>query len=225
MNISFPGESTEYRAARDRLLEREIELRRVSEEVAAERRKLPPGGMVPEDYVFQGAGADGAPMDMKLSDLFAPDKNTLVIYSFMYGPDMEEPCPMCASFLDSLDAAAEHIGQRINLVVVAKSPLSRILAFAHERGWRRLRLLSSADNNYNNDYFGENEEGSQEPMLNVFQRDGTTIRHFWGSELMFAPTAPGQDPRHVDFLSPLWNLFDFAPEGRGTDWYPRLSYA
>src|SRR5215213_6596561 len=242
MSIAFPGESAEYRAARDRLLEQEIELRRATEAVAAARRALPPGGEVPEDYVFQREGTDGAPTDVRLSELFAPDMDSLVIYSFMFprdpgderpGPQAgqtallplaEGPCPSCTALLDQLDGAAEHARQRINLAVVAKSPLPRIVTFAKERGWRRLRLLSSATTTYNRDYHAETAEGSQRPMLNVFHRDGETIRHVWGSELFYAPTDPGQDPRHVGTLEPLWNLFDLTPEGRPTDWDEQLSY-
>jgi predicted dithiol-disulfide oxidoreductase (DUF899 family) len=227
MTVAFPGESAEYRAARDRLLEQEAELRRLTEAVAASRRQLPAGGTVPQDYVFQAAGADGSPTEVRLSELFAPGKDSLAIYNFMFpsAPDDEGPCPSCTQFLDSFDGAAEHIAQRVNLVIVAKAPLPRILAHAENRGWRRLRLLSSAGNTYNHDYHGETADGSQVPMLNVFRRDGEAIRHFWGSELLYAPTDPGQDPRHSDTIDPLWNLFDFAPEGRGTDWYPKLSYS
>ena len=217
--LSFPGESADYRAARDRLLEAEIELRRSIERVAATRRELPPGGPVPEDYAFEGA--DGA---VRLSELFEPGKDVLAIYSFMYGPEVERPCPSCTSILDSLDGTAVHVRQRINLAVVAKSPLERILAFAEERGWHRLRLLSSAGNSYNRDYHGETADGAQMPMLNVFVRDGDAIRHFWGSELMNAPADPGQNERHVDLIWPLWNLLDATPEGRGEDWQPSLSY-
>jgi len=242
MRVAFPGESAEYRAARDRLLEQEAELRRATEAVAAARRELPPGGVVPEDYVFQAVGAGGTPTDVKMSELFAPGKDSLVIYSFMFprdsgderpGPDagqtallplVESPCPSCTALLDQLDGAAEHAGQLINLAVVAKSPLSRILTFAEERGWRRLRLLSSAANTYNRDYHGETAEGSQRPMLNVFHRAGEVIRHFWGSELFYAQTDPGQDPRHVGTLEPVWNLFDLTPEGRPTDWDEQLRY-
>jgi predicted dithiol-disulfide oxidoreductase (DUF899 family) len=123
-----------------------------------------------------------------------------------------------------LDGAADHASQRINLAVVAKSPLARILAFAKERGWRRLRLLSSANNTYNRDYHGQTAEGWQRPMLNVFHRDAETIRHVWGSELFYAPTDPGQDPRHVGTLEPLWNLFDLIRQGRPSDWDEQLSY-
>ena len=119
----------------------------------------------------------------------------------------------------------EHAGQHMNLAVVAKAPLERVLTFGRERGWRRLRLLSSATNSYNRDYLAETAEGHQRPMLNVFHRDGETIRHFWGSELFYAPTDPGQDPRHVGSLEPVWNLFDLTREGRGTDWDEQLDYS
>ena len=242
MSMTFPGESAEYRAARDRLLQREIELRRAMERVAEARRELPPGAVVPEDYVFQGAGADGAPADVRLSELFAPGKDSLVIYNFMFprhsgddrpGPrggqtallPLEEgPCPSCTAMLDQLDGAAEHVSPKVNLAVVAKSPLPRILTFAAERGWRRLRLLSSAGSNFKRDYHGETAEGDQMPMLNVFHRDGDVIRHFWSTELLYAPTDPGQDPRHVGTLEPLWNLFDLTPEGRPPDWEEQLMY-
>jgi predicted dithiol-disulfide oxidoreductase (DUF899 family) len=238
----YPGESAEYRAARDRLLEQEIELRRATEAVAAERRELPPGGAVPEDYVFRGLGADGAPTDVRLSELFAPGRDSLAIYSMMFPRDRrderpgptsgqtarlplaEGPCPSCTGLLDQLDGAAEHLSQNMNFAVVAKTALEHVVAFAQERGWRRLRVLSSAANTYNRDYLAETPEGDQMPMLNVFHRDRDAIRHFWGSEMFYAPTEPGQDPRHVGTLEPLWNFFDLIPEGR-PDWDEQLSYS
>src|SRR5215510_7621542 len=243
MSTTLPGESAEYRAARGRLLELEIELRRAMEAVAVARRELPPGGVVPQDYVFQGAGADGTPSDVRMSELFGPGKDSLVIYNFMFprdpgdmrpGPQAgrtallplaEGPCPSCVALLDQLEGAAEHVAPLVNFAVVAKAPAPRVLAFAEERGWRRLRLLSAAANTYNRDYFGETAEGHQRPMLNVFHRDGEAIRHFWGSELFYAPTEPGQDPRHVGTLEPLWNLFDLTPEGRPTVWDEQLRYS
>jgi predicted dithiol-disulfide oxidoreductase (DUF899 family) len=243
MDRTFPGESREYRAARERLLEQEIELRRAMEAVAAARRALPPGGVIPEDYVFEGAGADGAPTDVRLSELFAPGRDSLAIYSFMFPRDpgddrsgpasgqtallrLEEgPCPSCVAFLDQLDGAVEHATPLVSLAIVAKAPLTRVLTFAEERGWQRLQLLSSAGNTYNRDYLAENEDGAQRPMLNVFHRDGGVTRHFWGSELLYAPTEPGQDPRHVGALEPVWNLLDLTPEGRPSDWDEQLSYS
>ena len=243
MGVALPGESREYRAARDRLLNREIELRRAMEAVAALRRELPPGGPVETDYVFDGEGADGAPADVRLSELLEPGKDSLAIYSFMFQRDAgdqtpgppdgdtarlplaEGPCPSCTALLDQLDGAAEHARQHLNFVVVAKAPLPRVLTFARERGWRRLRLLSSAGNTYNADYLAETSDGAQMPMLTVFRRDGDVIRHFWSSELLYAPSDPGEEPRHVGTLEPLWNLLDLTPEGRPADWHEQFSYA
>jgi predicted dithiol-disulfide oxidoreductase (DUF899 family) len=242
MAVAFPGESAEYRAARDRLLDQEIELRRAMEAVAEARRRLPPGGIVPEDYVFQKQGPGGEPGEVRLSELFAQGQDSLVIYSMMFPrapgddrpgpaggqtallPLAESPCPSCTAFLDQLDGAAEHASQHVNLAVAGKAPIERIVTFAAERGWRRLRLLSSAGTTYNRDYLAETPDGEQQPMLNVFHRDGDTIRHFWGSELFYAPEEPGQDPRHIGTIEPVWNLFDLTPEGRGTDWDEQLSY-
>ena len=212
------------------------------EAVAALRRELPPGGAVQEDYVFQGEGADGAPTDVRLSELFEPGKDSLVIYSFMFPRDPDDdtpgppdgetarlplaegPCPSCTALLDQLDGAAEHARQHLNFVVVAKAPLPRVLTFARERGWRRLRLLSSAGNTYNADYLAQTPDGAQLPMLTVFRRDGDAIRHFWSSELFYAPSDPGEEPRHVGTLEPLWNLLDLTPEGRPADWHEQFSY-
>jgi predicted dithiol-disulfide oxidoreductase (DUF899 family) len=223
MPIAFPGESAEYRAARSRLLEQEIELRRQMEAVAVARRELPPGGVVPEDYLFG---------DARFSELFAPGKDTLLIYSFMFPRDPHDdrpgppdgPCASCVALLDQLDGVVEHLEQHANFYVVAKSPLPAILEVAKQRGWRRLRLLSSLGNDYNRDYHGESAEGHQQPMLNVFQRDGDTIRHFWASELFFAPSDPGQDPRHVGTIEPLFTMLDLTPGGRPPDWDEQLSY-
>jgi predicted dithiol-disulfide oxidoreductase (DUF899 family) len=212
------------------------------EAVAASRRQLPPGGVVPDDYIFQGAGANGAVTGVRLSELFTPGRDSLAIYSFMFPRDPadgspgpatgqtallplhEGPCPSCTGLIDQLEGAAEHASAHVNLVVVAKAPLPHILAFAAERGWRRLRFLSSATNAYNRDYLAETREGVQRPMLTVFHRDGGLIRHFWSSELLYAPADPGQDPRHVGTLEPLWNLFDLTPEGRPQHWYEQFSY-
>jgi predicted dithiol-disulfide oxidoreductase (DUF899 family) len=228
---------------RDRLLVQEVELRRAMEAVAASRRELPLGGIVPEDYVFQGQRPDAVPAPVRLSELFAAGKDSLLIYSFMFprdprderpGPTVGEtarlplaegPCASCAAFLDQLDGALAHAAHRLNFAVVAKAPLARVVTFAEERGWRHLRLLSSAGNTYNRDYLGETAQGFQMPMLNVFERDGEMIRHFWGAELTFAPSDPGQDHRSVGTLEPLWNLFDLTREGRPPDWDEQHAYS
>ena len=232
-HLRFPNESTTYREARNALLAEEMELRRQVERVAARRRALPMGGEVKEDYVFEGESGR-----TKLSQLFAPDKETLAIDSFMFGPERERPCPGCTHFLDALEGSTRHILQRLNFVVVAKSPVARLQAFARERGWRQLRLLSTAGNTYDRDYFGDSTALStamrdqQEfkpgeewdmPILNVFRRDGGTMRHFWGSELLYVPPEPGQEYRHNDLLDPLWNMLDVTPDGRG-DFHPKLEY-
>jgi len=218
-NRRFPGESPKYRASRDRLLERELALRRATEAVAEERRKLPLGGLLKEDYVFEGA--DGP---IRLSELFAPGKDTLLVYNFMFGPQDAAPCPLCTSILDGLDGQVQHATERVNVAVVARSPLSRITSFANSRGWRRLRLLSSAANSYNRDYHGEDEKGAQQPMMNVFTRQDGRVHHRWATEMFFAAADRGEHPRHVDSIWPLWNLFDMTPEGRGASWYPKLRY-
>ena len=219
-SIRFPGETQSYRSARDQLLDAEITLRRNLEDVAAKRRKLPLGGEIREDYTFD---SDKGPV--RMSQLFTDGKDTLVVYSFMFGPKMPEPCPSCTSILDGLDGEAPHIRQRVNFAVIAKSPIERILKFARERGWRNLPLLSSANNAYNQDYHAEAANGGQMPALNVFVRRDGRIHHFYNTELLYAPAEKGQDGRHVDLIWPLWNVFDYTPDGRGADWNPRLSYA
>jgi predicted dithiol-disulfide oxidoreductase (DUF899 family) len=220
----FPNESAEYRQARNALLEAEMELRRQIEKVAAQRRALPPGGEVREDYAFDGFDlATGWAGKRTLSDLFG-DKPTLIVYSFMFSPRMANACPSCTSILDALDGNSEAIRQRVELAVVARSPIERIVHHAKDRGWTSLRLNSSAQNAYNPDYFGEDADGSQWPMVNVFTCKDGVLRHTYATELKFMPPEPGQNERHIDMIWPLWNAFDYTPDGRGTDWHPRLRY-
>lgn len=225
--MRFPNESPTYRAARDKLLEAEIDLRRATEAVAAQRRALPLGGEVPEDYVFDEIIREygkGQKRQVRMSDLFTAGKDILVLYSFMYGPDAPRPCPSCTSILDGMDGESIHINQRVNFAVVAKSPIERIREFAKERGWRNLRLLSSNRCSYNQDYHGENDDGDQMPAMNVFVRRNGRVHHFWNTEMMFTPADAGQDMRHVDMIWPLWSVFDLTPDGRGEKWNPKLAY-
>jgi predicted dithiol-disulfide oxidoreductase (DUF899 family) len=237
---AFPGESADYRAARDDLLQREIELRRATEAVAEARRALPPGGEVPEDYRFDELGDDGTVRQVRLSELFRPGTDALAVYNFMFprhrgderpGPQRGEtaklpldegPCPSCTAFIDELDGAEPHVADHANLVVVAKAPIERLATFGREHGWRHVRLLSSAHTSFARDYGGETDDGQQMPMLNVFRRDGDRIRHFWASEMLYAPTDPHQDPRHVGTIEVAWNLFDLMPAGRGEAWEERI---
>ena len=217
-NKRFPNESDEYRTARLTLLEEEMQLRAHLEHVAERRRLLPKGGQLKEDYEF--AGESGK---VRFSSLFAEGKNSLVIYNMMFDPSDDTPCASCTSIIDGLNGQFPHARDKVNFVVVAKAPLEKILHFAQRRGWDKIRFLSSYHNTYNRDYHGE-ESGRQMPMLNVFeQRDGQ-IFHFWGAELLFAPAEKGQEPRHVDLIWPVWNIFDLTPDGRGIDWQPKISY-
>lgn len=237
-HLSYPNESGEYRAARNALLDAEMELRRQLERIAALRRALPAGGVLKEDYVFERIGKNGAVERVKLSELFE-GKQSLILYSFMFGPEREKPCPGCTHLLDGLDGAARHVPQRAPFYIVAKSPIVRLAAWARDRGWNHLRFLSTAGNSYDADYFGDTssfgaamraergyEDGKNwdEPMLNVFRKEGGAIHHFWGSELVFASEEEGQDHRALDLLDPVWGLLDMIPEGRG-DFFPKLSYA
>lgn len=238
-HLAYPNESAAYRTARNALLDAEIALRAQIEAVAAQRRALPPGGALPEDYVFERIGADMRPEPVRLSQLFGAH-DTLILYSFMYGPERDRPCPGCTHLLDSLEGGARHVGQRAAFHVVAKSPIARLSAWAHVRGWDHLSFVSTAGNGYDADYYGDTSklpadlrrahgvpdgEDWDETIFNVFHRhpDGV-IRHFWGSELSFAPQAPGQHHRSGDSVNALWGLLDMTPEGRGGDFFPKLSY-
>ena len=215
--VSFPNESQEYRRARNALIVEEIELRRHIERVAEQRRALPPGGEVTEEYRFVGEkGAAG------FADLFG-DKQTLAIYSYMFGPKRARPCPMCTSLLSSWDGTAMDAGQRIAFVVTARSPIERLVAFKQERGWRHLKFFADLGGEYTRRYVSA--EDADMPGFNIFTRRDGAIRHFWSGEMGPETADPGQDPRGAPDLNPLWTILDFTPEGRGSDWYPKLDYA
>ena len=236
-HLRYPNESAEYRAARNALLDEEIALRKQIEAVAAKRRSLPVGGKLPEDYVFERIGHNSMPEKVKMSELFGRH-DTLILYSFMYGPERELPCPGCTHLLDGIDGAAQHVGERAALHVVAKSPIARLAAWAHERGWEHLSLVSTAGNSYDADYFGDTSKFSErmrrqhavpagqdwdETIFNVFRKSDGGITHFWGSEMSFAPAAPEQHHRAGDLADPLWGLLDMTPEGRG-NFFPKVNY-
>jgi predicted dithiol-disulfide oxidoreductase (DUF899 family) len=218
-DMRFPNESADYRRARNALFIEEIELRRHIERVAEQRRALPPGGEVTGDYRFE---SEHGPLD--LAGLFG-DKQTLVVYSYMFGPQRERPCPMCTSLLSAWDGVANDVGQRVALAVVARSPIERLLAFKKERGWRGLTLHSDTNGNFSRDYHGIGKAGGDDAAFTVFTRRDGTIRHFWSGEMGFDTADPGQDARGAPDLMPLWTILDTTPEGRGTDWYPKLQYS
>jgi predicted dithiol-disulfide oxidoreductase (DUF899 family) len=228
--VRFPGETDELRLARNQLLETEIDLRRQTEAVAAQRRSLPLGGEAPTDYGFEESSgeADGT-RTVSLAELFGDGKDTLVLYSFMFIPGEAGPlgaaCPSCTSIIDAVDGQAPHLTQLVNLAVAAKVPIEQFREHGRTRGWRHVRLLSSANTTYPRDYHTETPEGGQLPIATVFVRREGKIHHFWSSELAFVPADEGQHPRHVDFMWPLWNILDLTPEGRGGSWGPRLEYS
>ena len=183
---SFPNESPEYRQARNALLAEEIELRRHIERVAELRRSLPPGGVLPQLYQFIGEHGPAS-----IADLFG-DKQTLVLYSFMFGPQRKRPCPVCTSLLSAWDGAAHNAQQRVALAVIARSPIERLLDFKRERGWQSLNFFSDPSGDYTRTFVDTNDGDA--PALNIFTRRDGTIRHFWSGEMGPSTADPGQDP-------------------------------
>jgi predicted dithiol-disulfide oxidoreductase (DUF899 family) len=220
-DIRFPNESDDYRNARNELLKEETELRAHIERVAKRRRQLPKGGEIKEDYVFDEL-SDGHARKTRLSELFRSGHDTLFIYSFMYSPDMDGACPMCTAILDGLEGQVRHLDRNISTAVVAKHDVETLNEFAKSRRWKNLSLLSSKNNSYNVDYFGE-VDGEQTTTANVFVKDGSKIRHFWNSELSYQPMMEGGHMRHLDLIWPMWNVLDMTPAGRG-DFFPSLEY-
>ena len=218
-NNTFPNESDEYRQRRFELLEEEIKLRSQIEKVAEQRRALPLGGKISEDFAFDKLNTEQGVEIVKISELFEAGKDTLVIYSFMYD---KSPCSMCTAFLDSLNGNAKHVEQRINLVVTAKTDIKTLSAFGQSRNWNQLSLLSRKNNDYGINYHAENDDGVQIPGISVFVRKSDGIYHTYTTELFYCDL-DGQ-PRGIDSSWPLWNMFDFTPEGRGEDWYPNITY-
>jgi predicted dithiol-disulfide oxidoreductase (DUF899 family) len=217
--VVFKGESDEYRAARNALLAEEIEFRRHMTRLVEQRQALPPGPILEKDYRFKDT--NGA--DVSLLDLFG-DKSTLVSYFWMYGPQRERPCPMCTNWLGGLNGNATDIKQRVALKIIGRSPIARQLAFAQERGWRHLDFVQTIGDDYAKDLNLVQEDGSEWAGLHVYKRDGDTVRLFWMSGMSDEMADPGQDPRDAPDIAPLWSILDLTPEGRGKDWYPKLSY-
>jgi predicted dithiol-disulfide oxidoreductase (DUF899 family) len=212
----YPNESAEYRAARNELIVEEIELRRQLERVASQRRALPAGGEIPQDFLL---ASETGPV--RFSSLFG-DKRTLAIYSMMYGPQRKAPCPMCTSFLNAWNGTAVNLRQLVAVAVTARSPIERLIDYKNQRGFTNLLFISDGSGEYTRTYV--NPEDADVPGFSVFSRRDGIIRHFYSSEMSGAMTDPGQDPRGAPDLDPLWLMLDLTPEGRGTDWYPKLDY-
>jgi len=215
----FPGETEEYRKAREALLAEEIEFRRHMTRLTEQRMALPPGPVIEKDYRFKDA--NGA--DVGLIDLFGAH-DTLVAYFWMFGPQRERPCPMCTNWLGSVNGNAADIKQRVALKIFGRSPVARQLAFAAERGWKDLDFVQTVGDTYANDLGLIDGNGGESPALTVFERDGDKVRLFWASEMSMEMADPGQDPRDAPDIGALWSIMDITPGGRDPKWYPKLSY-
>jgi predicted dithiol-disulfide oxidoreductase (DUF899 family) len=195
----------EYRDARDELLGYEQELVDKVKALAERRRRLPRGGALKEDYVFQWASDGKVGESVKFSELFG-DKNTLLLYSFMFGPNWDNPCPSCTSLVDAFDRTWYSVTRNAAFVAIAKAPAPRINAWAKQRGWSQIALVSGFNATYQADYRCQGEsDDMQLPVMHVFSRRDGQIFHFWGTETT---------SNHVDTVWPYWNLMDFTPEGR-----------
>lgn len=215
----FPGASPEYEAARQALLAEEIELRRHSTRVAEQRRALPPGPVIEKAYKFK----DEHGFDAQLFELF-DDKDTLVTYFWMYGPERQRPCPMCTNMIGALNGNARDIRQRVAFKILGRSPVGRQYEFANERGWRDIQFVQTVGDDYARDLGLLNPDGTENPALTVFYKDGDKVRLFWASEMTKEMADPGQDPRDSPDLAALWSVLDLTPSGRGENWYPKLQY-
>ena len=230
----LPGESEEYRQRREELLAAELALKGQAERVAALRRELPLGKQMPE-YIFQEGPRDLSHDDptevaeVRLADLFADGHDTLIVDHLMFGAgdhnaffglDADAPCPMCSMWADGYNAVAPHIEQHASFVLVARAEIGRLRRWARRRDWGRIRLLSAHHNTFIRDLNMETEDGSQLPGVSVFTRaaDGAVYhRYSIGADLS------NGHGRGIDLLSPVWNLLDLTPAGRG-DWYPGHEY-
>jgi predicted dithiol-disulfide oxidoreductase (DUF899 family) len=215
--MRHPNESAEYRAARQALLVEEIELRRAKERVAQLRRELPAGGVVPADYGFIAEG--GSPTT--LGAMFGAH-DTLVVYSYMFGPERDTPCPMCTSWMGGFATKVADVQQRVALAFTARSPIEKLVAAKQARGWTDMPVFSDPSGDYTRAYV--NAEDADDASYNVFTRRDGELRHFWGEEIGLDMNDPGEDARGAIEMDPLWALLDTTPGGRGTDWYPSLTY-
>jgi predicted dithiol-disulfide oxidoreductase (DUF899 family) len=207
-SLLMPDADEAYRSARERLREAEIDLRDRIEAVAAMRRSLPPGPVVP-DYLFVEDGKR-----VRLSELFSGDKPYLIVYHLMYWADDDDFCPMCSLWIDGFNGVAPHLTQRANFVIASRAPVETLRAWGARRGWTRLRLLSDDGPAFARAIDAEDADGRPDSTVVVFAKDGERIRHVYTAHPMLADRERG-----IDLLSPVWHLFDLMPSGR-EDWYP-----
>jgi predicted dithiol-disulfide oxidoreductase (DUF899 family) len=222
---NLPNESAEYLAKREEVRQAEIELMRQRERVAELRRALPPGATI-QDYEFiEGPTSlddgDEPSRTVRLSELFTGPDRSLVIYQFMYGKKQTNPCPMCTAWIDCFNGIAHHLAQNVDLAIVAAADQPTLRAYARNRGWNRLRLLSAGESTFKYDLGSEDAEGNQDSTISVFTRDADgTLRHFYSGHPWLADDIK---ERGIDELNPIWNVMDLTPQGRGK-WYASLDY-
>lgn len=206
-SLLVPGVDETYRQARERLRSAEIDLRDRIEAVAAMRRSLPPGPVVP-DYEFVENGNR-----VHLSDLFTDGKPYLILYHLMYWAKDDEFCPMCSMWLDGFNGVVPHLTQRANFVIASRAPIETLRAWGERREWDRLRLLSDGSD-FARAIDAEDAEGNPDSTIVVFAKDGDRVRHVYTAHPLLEDRERG-----IDLLCPVWHLFDLMPSGRG-DWYP-----
>lgn len=204
MNHQYPNESAEYRKQRDALAAQEKELISRVKAVAEQRRKLPLGGELKEDYAFTWANNQKLGTPVRFSELFG-NKDTLLLYSFMFGPSWDKPCPSCTSIVDGFDRMAYQVGQDAAFSVVAKATAQKINTWANARGWSQIELVSGSDCTYQADYGCQRSDEHQIPKMNVFKMVDGKVFHYWGSEIR---------ENDIDMIWPYWNLMDLTPAGR-----------
>ncbi len=215
----FAGATNDYKSARTALLQEEIEFRRRMTRLTEQRRALPPGPVIGKDYRFINEQG----VDVGLLELFG-DKQSLVTYFWMYGPQRQRPWPMCTNWLGAVNGNATDIKQRVALKILGRSSVERQYAFAQERGWRDLDFVQTVGDSYASDLGTLLPDGSEYPALVVYKRDCDVVRLFWASEMNKEMADPGQDPRDAPDIASLWSVLDLTPEGRGVDWCPKLRY-
>ena len=222
---NLTNESSEYLVRREELRHAEIELMRQRERVAELRRRLPAGATV-QDYEFLEGPAslddgDEPITKVRMSELFTAPDRSLVLYHLMFGKKQTRPCPMCTAWIDGYNGVAHHLAQNVDFAIVAAADPSTLRAHARDRGWDRLRFLSAGKNTFKYDLGSEDREGGQDSTISVFTRDaGGTLRHFYSGHPRLAADI---QERGIDELSPIWNVLDLTPQGRGT-FYASLDY-
>ena len=88
---------------------------------------------------------------VRFSELFG-DKSTLLLYSWMYGPNWDHPCPSCTSLMDGFDRTWYSVSKDAAFLAIAKASADQINAWAKHRGWSQIALVSGSDSPFQADY-------------------------------------------------------------------------